>query len=218
MKLAKYGYNEVAVATVSLATIAVVLWWLVTPVLTIIPAVAFALIIWFFRDPERTAPGEKNILVAPADGKIMDIEEVDEPLFLKQKAVRIGIFMSPLDVHLTRVPDSGKIAFIYYCPGRFLSAFNPRAKTENENNSIGLLLKREGRTLPIMIRQISGVLARRIVCKCALEDEVVRGQRVGMIKFGSRTEVYIPAAEKPEISVKIGEMVRSGETVVARIS
>ena len=217
MKLAKYGRDELIVAFLALGIIGTVLWLFVLPLLVIVPGVVLAIIIWFFRDPERNIPVDENAIISPADGLVMDIEELEEPMFVKQKAVRVGIFMSPFDVHLTRVPDSGRISFLYYSPGKFLSAFKPKAKTDNENNSIGLFLKRAGKEIPVLIRQISGVLARRIVCECNLEDEVVRGQRIGMIKFGSRTEVYLPVSSKPEIKVKVGDKVRGGETVVAEL-
>lgn len=217
MKITRYGYDEVLLAFFACGIIATILWMQLSPAWAAIPASFFLFILWFFRDPERTHPDDNGILLSPADGTVHDIEELDEPAFMKQKSLRVGIFMSPFNVHLTRVPESGRISYINYEPGKFLSAFKPGAKTENENNSIGLITKILGKDTPILIKQISGVLARKIVCKCDLEQEVKRGQRVGMIKFGSRTEIYIPASLRPEIKVKIGDKVRGGETIIAEM-
>ncbi|MFI5403033.1 MAG: phosphatidylserine decarboxylase [Planctomycetota bacterium] len=186
------------------------LLFLVHPALAV-PFVALAAFVFsFFRDPERKPPGGPDAAVAPADGTVTDIEEVDEPHFLGGKALRIGIFLSVFNVHVNRAPLEGKVKKVRYSPGRFLDARDPRCKSENESNLVGF----EGARGPFAIRQVAGLIARRIVFPLKEGDPVARGQRMGMIKFGSRTELLVPAGARVKVETAVGRKVKGGETVI----
>jgi phosphatidylserine decarboxylase len=216
--LARWGADELAIAFVSCGFAAYALSIWVHPAAAIVPLWPLAIIVWFFRDPTRApdrSPWNKpDIYCAPADGTVSDIEEVDEPLFIKGKALRIGIFLSPLNVHVNRTPCSGAVHFIKYAAGEFLPAYNKEAPTRNESVSMGLLT---AGGLPIVVKQITGVLARRIVCDAQIGDTLIAGERYGMIKFGSRTEIYVPVGAAPVSLVKIGDKVVGGETEFCRV-
>lgn len=181
--------------------------------LVIIPvSLCLFFVFYFFRDPNRNPPeGEENLL-APADGRIISISHVNEDNYLKCKAVKIATFMSLFSVHVNRISYSGKVEFIKHVPGKFLDARSPDASEKNEHNLLGILTS-DGKT-KIMIKQVAGKVARRIVCDCSIGQDVERGRRFGMIKFGSRLEVYIPEDADFEIAVKEGEMVSAGTTVL----
>jgi phosphatidylserine decarboxylase len=169
-------------------------------------------ILYFFRDPTRILPeGEENVL-APADGRIIEISYEQEANFLKCKAAKIAIFMSLFSVHVNRISYSGKIEFIKHVPGKFFDARAPESSERNEHNIIGILAD-DGNTR-LMIKQIAGKIARRIVCACTVGDNVKRGQRFGMIKFGSRLEVFIPETADFKLAVKEGERVSAGTTIL----
>lgn len=180
--------------------------------LVVIPISIFLFFIfYFFRDPNRNPPDGEEKLLAPADGKIVEILHVQEDNYLKCKAVKIATFMSLFSVHVNRISYSGKVEFIKHVPGKFLDARSPDASEKNEHNLLGILTS-DGKT-KIMIKQVAGKVARRIVCDCSIGQDVERGRRFGMIKFGSRLEVYIPEDADFEIAVKEGEMVSAGTTV-----
>lgn len=168
----------------------------------------------FFRDPDRSPnTGGKSpdeLILSPADGKVVLVQEVDEPEYLKSPATLISIFMSPLDVHVNRVPVSGIIEHLRYVKGKFLIASTPESVNENERMLIGI--NSGGRKL--LFNQVTGYVARRIVCELKAGDSVTAGERFGMIKFGSRVDIYLPLDAKPEI--KEGDAVRSGETIIAQ--
>ena len=210
--LARYGIREIVLFG-GLAGAGVVLsafwFWYLAPVF----GVALGFVLFFFRDPERRVPSVPDVLVSPADGKVVEIGEVDEPKFLGQRARRIGIFMSPLNVHVNRAPCDGEVEAVAYRPGRFLGAYKQLASSENERTSLLLRNAAGGRTR-VLVRQIAGVVARRIVCDVAVGERLERGQRFGMVKFGSRAEVYVPADSGFEWSVRVGQRVRGGETVL----
>jgi phosphatidylserine decarboxylase len=170
----------------------------------------------FFRDPERVVPQDKNILLAPADGTIADIETVDEPGFIGGKALRVGIFLSIFDVHINRSPCRAKVEKITYREGQFLDARNPQAGKANESNDLWLT-RIESPNDKLIVRQISGAIARRIVCRVNVGAELVSGERFGMIKFGSRTELYVPTRDGVECLVKIGDKVKAGLTPVIKL-
>ncbi len=164
---------------------------------------------YFFRDPVRETPSGENLILSPADGKIVAIETASEPLFLKSQAQKISIFLSPLDVHINRIPASGKVDYLSYSPGKFLAAYRDKASTDNEQTATGI-------TSPngkILFKQIAGVLARRIVCRLKLGQEVRAGEKFGMIRFGSRVDIFLP--EGLELKVQKGDKVTGGETVMA---
>lgn len=176
-----------------------------------VPFLALALFVFsFFRDPERKPPPGADAAVAPADGTVTDIEEVEEPHFLGGRALRIGIFLSVFNVHVNRAPLDARVKFVRYSPGRFLDARDPRCRAENEANLIGF----EGARGPFAVRQVAGLIARRIVCPVKEGDPVARGQRMGMIKFGSRTELLVPAGARVKVETAVGRKVRGGETVI----
>lgn len=166
----------------------------------------------FFRDPERVAPTSDDAVVAPADGKVVAIEKVPEGRFLKQPCLRISIFLSVFDVHVNRIPYSGVIRGAYYQKGKYLAANLARAGRENEQS--WLWIKTDGEQ-DIVVSQIAGLIARRIVCWPTMGDRVLRAERFGMIRFGSRTDLYVPVDS--ELLVTKGERVFGGETVLCRL-
>ncbi|MCW8129730.1 MAG: phosphatidylserine decarboxylase family protein [Planctomycetota bacterium] len=210
---AEYGGDELFLATLACGALAWALAVLLHPAAAAVAFAPYAIVLWFFRDPERTVPTDPQLLISPADGTVTDIVEVDEPGFLNTKAVRVGIFLSPFNVHVNRVPCDGMVAHLKYRAGEFLPAYNPKAPERNESFELGLLTLFGDR---VMVKQITGVLARRIVCAAKLGDHFARGQRYGMIKFGSRTELYVPADGGFGVNVKVGEKVVGGETVLVR--
>lgn len=161
----------------------------------------------FFRDPARVAPGGEGLVVSPADGKVVEVDDGAHP-----GGRRVSIFLSPLDVHINRAPLDARVADIRYQPGRFLAAYKGKASEENERNAVELT-DASGRTVRVV--QIAGFLARRIVCYVNPGDSLRKGQRFGMIMFGSRVDLHLPG--DAEIEVAPGQRVRGGETIVARL-
>jgi len=170
-----------------------------------------ALILFFFRDPDRPIPGGEGLVVAPADGEIVAVDRVDEPLFIEGPAVRIGIFMSIWDVHVNRVPLAGEVRLVRHVPGRFLQAFRPEAAEVNEHLLTGIETGR-GR---VLVKQIAGILARRCVGYVSVGEPVQRGQRLGLIRFSSRVDVYLPPGARP--CVGLGDRVQAGSSTLARL-
>jgi phosphatidylserine decarboxylase len=185
------------------------LWLPVPLVLT-----AWLFVASFFRDPERPIPTDADALLSPADGTITDVGLVDEPGVPGGRAFRIGIFLSVFNVHVNRVPRRGRVAALRYFPGYFLDARNPACGVVNEQFWIDLEDAATGR--PLRIKQIAGAIARRIVCWLKPGEEVHAGTRLGMIKFGSRTEVYLPAGEPIDVAVRVGDKVRGGSSILLR--
>jgi phosphatidylserine decarboxylase len=170
----------------------------------------FLFLISFFRNPNRKIEKlDDQLVYAPADGKVVVIEETEETEYLKGKALQVSIFMSPLNVHVNRNPISGKITYYKYHPGKFLPAWEPKASTENERTTIVY----EGNNGLILMRQIAGALAKRIVCYAKTGETIVQGEDIGFIKFGSRVDMYFPIGTK--INVQLGEVVMGNQTVVA---
>ena len=167
-------------------------------------------VMWFFRDPERRWGIGENLILAPADGKVVAIVETDEPAFIGGVAVRISIFMNVFDCHVNRYPVDGTVEYRYYNPGRFLNAAGDKASLDNEQSSVGLATRR-GR---VLIRQIAGLIARRIVTDHPVGTPVTQGQRLGMIRFGSRVDMFLPATVT--VLVKVGDTTRVGVTPVAK--
>lgn len=167
--------------------------------------------LYFFRDPERTAQAGDKLVVCPADGRILGIEQVEEDEFLKGPADKLSIFMNVFDVHVNRAPLAGIIGYKQYRPGKFLNASFDKASLDNEAMTIGIESEAHGK---ILVRQIAGLIARRIVCRVAPGDSIGRGERFGLIRFGSRVEVYVPAG-KVNWKVQAGDIVRAGETILA---
>lgn len=166
-------------------------------------------VIWFFRNPEREIPAGEGVVVAPADGKIIEIKEVDEERILKNQSLKISIFMNVFNVHVNRIPYSGKIVDILYNKGKFVSANKEKASLENEQNAV-LLETPEGKK--ILFVQIAGLIARRIACWVKKGDMVERGQRFGLIRFGSRVDIYLPLGVKLQVS--LGDRTKAGTTIL----
>jgi len=166
--------------------------------------------VYFFRDPYREPPPGEEKIVAPADGRVVDITEVTEKEFLGERAVRVDIFLSLFDVHINRAPCAGEVEYLRYERGKFLNALRRKAAEQNENNCIGIA----ERNRRVLVRQIAGQVARRIVCDCRVGQQIRRGEKLGMIKFGSRTELYVPVSQLAELRISPGTKVRAGETVI----
>jgi phosphatidylserine decarboxylase len=217
--LTKYGLPQAAVfPLIIIAAMIVCLLVLPAGVLFVIEVILAVVLMWvlsFFRDPQRIPPAGKNILLAPADGTIRDIEIVDENDFIGGKAMRIGIFLSVFNVHINRSPCDVKVEKITYKKGSYKDARHPQAGKVNESNDLWLTKTCEPRD-KLIVRQISGTIARRIVCGAEEKQNLSGGEKFGMIKFGSRTELYLPDRENAKILVKAGDKVKAGLTILAR--
>lgn len=167
---------------------------------------------WFFRNPARVPPAGQGVVVSPGDGRVIAVEEEDEPRFLKDRGIRISIFLNVFDVHVNRVPCDGTLADIAYQPGRFLAANRPEATLHNEQNAL-MIRTAEGHKL--LCVQVAGLIARRIVCWARPGETVHRGERYGLIRFGSRMDTFLPRGSK--VCVKVGDRVKGGETVLAEL-
>lgn len=200
MKFAPDGYFFMAAIT----AVTLLLTWLSHWTLTVMLPLA-ALVFWFFRDPERMPQGPGA--VSPADGEVIEIYETEHPY--TGKALKVGIFMNVFSVHVNRMPSSGTIEYLEYVPGKKWFANAGKASLENERMYVGYL-SADG---PVLLTQIAGLIARRIVCRLKKGDRLERGQRFGMIKFGSKVDVYLPLSLK--CTVKIGQKVTAGQTVIA---
>jgi phosphatidylserine decarboxylase len=216
--LTKYGLPQAAVFP--LIIIAAMIVCLLLPAAALITAevILAVLLIWvlsFFRDPQRIPPAEENLLLAPADGTIRDIEIVDENNFIGGKSLRIGIFLSIFNVHINRSPCNVKVEKIIYKKGSYKDARNPLAGTVNESNDLWLIRTDEPRD-KLIVRQISGAIARRIVCETEENQYLAGGEKFGMIKFGSRTELYLPQRKDANLLVKVGDKVKAGLSPVVR--
>jgi len=188
-------------------------WLIICRTLSVIVFLFALFTAYFFRDPERTVPYDDTALLSPADGTIIDIREVVEPLYLKDKVKRVSIFMSPFNVHINRTPITGVIDFVHYHPGKFLSAFKEKASLDNESILVGFKAQRDSQK--VAVKLIAGLIARRIVFNKKEGDTLRQGERIGMIRFGSRAELFCPLTT--EIRVKNGDKVSGGLTVIGVI-
>ena len=168
------------------------------------------IVVYFFRIPNRKVKTSKNVVLAPCDGKIVQIREVEESEFFNQKKILVSIFMSPLNVHSNHYPIDGNIVYTKYHPGKFLVAWNPKSSTKNERSSVVI----ENTKISILVRQIAGALARRIVTYSKRNEQVISGDELGFIKFGSRVDLYLPL--NTEINVKLNEKVKSKISIIAK--
>ncbi|MGH7794393.1 MAG: phosphatidylserine decarboxylase family protein [Candidatus Binatia bacterium] len=207
MRIAKEGYPLILTGA-ALTTVAAVAGWKIASTALGIATLAVA---GFFRDPERRIPTGEGLVVAPADGKVVSIADVSGAARFCDAVTRVSIFLSPLDVHINRMPVAGTVQEVRYEPGKFLAAYKEEASERNEQNSLKVVDPQE-RLFGVV--QIAGVLARRIVCRVNPSDILRRGDRFGLIMFGSRTDLYLPRGCKLEISE--GQRVKGGETIVGR--
>jgi len=185
----------------------------ITPMLVALWFLFALFTLFFFRDPDASVPAGTDMILSPAHGRIDVIERIREPLFMAGECQRISMFLSVMDVHVQNAPVSGRIAFFKYTTGQFLNALKTESAIHNENVLLGFE-PRERPACKIAVRVIAGVLARRIVPYVELGDEVERGERIGLVQFGSRADVYLPLACK--LAVQLGDHVAGGETVLAR--
>ncbi len=174
--------------------------------------ILLTLLLIFFRNPVIDTLQEDNAVVAPADGKIVAIEEVEEEEYYKDKRLLISIFMSPLDIHINRVPIGGVVKYVKYHSGKYLVAWHPKSSTKNERNTVVI----ENEYCSVLVRQVAGAVARRIVNYLKSGDTAIQGKDLGFIKFGSRVDVYLPP--QTELNVTLDQKVKGGETVLARIA
>lgn len=169
-------------------------------------------VLYFFRDPERRFDSSENLLLSPADGRVMSILEINEEEYIRGKAIKVSIFLSLFNVHINRIPVSGTVTYQQYRPGKMLPAFKSHASELNERNTIGV----DTGTTKILVRQITGLVARRIVWWVKPGDKVKQGERFGLIKFGSCTEIIVPK-DQVEILVRQGDKVVASQTVIGRL-
>ncbi len=212
MKVAKEGIPFILIGLV-VASLSLV-GFQPSPVRIGVAVVCWLLALWviaFFRDPERDGPRGADKVIAPADGKVIMITEVDEPQFLQGKATRVSIFMNVFNVHVNRYPVAGRVAYTRYLPGKFLNAAEAKSSLENEQSSVGMEF--HGRRL--LFTQIAGLVARRIITYSKVGDEVQQGQRMGLIRFGSRVDVFLPA--DATVQVQLGQTTVAGTTVIATL-
>jgi len=227
MPLAKEGLREMLLGTLVLGGLAALAGWLLWP-LALAPLIVWVWMIAFFRDPRRVRSYEPGMLCSPADGTITEITEIapgdaagwrwggaagERPPY-DGPAVRIGMFLSLFNVHINRMPCAGRVRDTRYTPGEFLDARSPDCGVRNEANTL-LIDPDAPMPGPIIVRQVAGKVARRIICSVGRGDHATIGQRIGLIKFGSRTELIIPKLPGTEITVKVGQAVRGGLTIVA---
>jgi phosphatidylserine decarboxylase len=212
VNVAREGLPFILIATaVAVGTFALALmrrsWplWLAAVLLTVIAL----WVAYFFRDPERTGQRGDALVVSPADGRIVMITDVDEPSFVHGKATRISIFMNIFNVHVNRYPVSGTVRYVHYNPGKFINAAADKASLDNEQMSVGL----ETHGVRVLVRQIAGAIARRIVTYSKEGDAAQQGERFGIIRFGSRVDVFVPT--NSTVRVKVGEKTAAGTTLLA---
>jgi phosphatidylserine decarboxylase len=204
MRVAPEGRVFIVAAAVICAVLIGFGWWTALAVWS--PVTLW--IVAFFRDPVRHGPRDERLVLAPADGKVVAIVPMEEPLFLQGPSTRVSIFMNVFNVHVNRYPADGTVAFRQYRPGKFFNAAAEKASTTNEQSDVGLQTPRG----PVLVRQIAGLVARRIVTDARLGDTVRQGERMGLIRFGSRVDVFLPP--QVQVRVGVGAVTRAGLTVL----
>ncbi|WP_432713131.1 phosphatidylserine decarboxylase family protein [Pedobacter sp.] len=219
MTIHKEGYTTIAITLLFIFVINAFIDYRysdITWLRWLIYIVSFALfltVLQFFRNPKRTFTSDDAMLICPADGKVVVIEETEEGEYFKDKRLQVSIFMSPVNVHINRNPISGVVIFFKYHPGKYLAAWNPKSSTENERTTVVV----EHRTgIPVLYRQIAGALARRIVWYVKEGDVVEQGKEFGFIKFGSRVDIFLPVGTK--VNVELNQVVKGGITVLGQLS
>jgi phosphatidylserine decarboxylase len=218
MTLHREGYKYISIATVLFAVIAwlnqhflIDILWLFWPI-QVIFFLLWLWIVWFFRIPNRTFTKGENLVIAPADGKVVVIEETIETEYFKDKRLQVSIFMSPLNVHVNRSPINGEVKYMKYHPGKYLVAWHPKSSTENERTTVVV----GNNKTTLLMRQIAGALARRICYYVKEGQPIAQNEEFGFIRFGSRVDIYFPVGT--QIDVKIGQKVEGGVTVLAKMS
>ena len=227
MTLTKYGRKEwlgsgiIVIVIVLLLFLLLKAGWTGFTIISILLAICWLGVAAFFRDPKRVIPEEDDILIAPADGTVKDIRTLEKcdysEIFANKPVLRVGIFLSVFNVHINRAPCKLEVTDTEYKEGKFHDARNELAIDENESNAVLGMAEVSGKEFPIVVKQISGAVARKIVCKAKSGSSYKMGEKFGMIKFGSRTEVYLPAEDWIKLKVKIGDKLHAGETIIAGI-
>lgn len=215
LPFARWGLAEVQIFGWPLAALAAAAWYWLDWHWALVPGALLFFVLYFFRDPHRRIPAGPGLVVAPADGTVVEVSRLPQDEYIGGPAVRIGIFMSIFSVHVNRAPVAARVIALRYSPGEFLNALRPESSQRNESMWIGL----EEDAPPhrrLVVRQIAGAIARRIVCPLRPGEHVLRGQRIGMIKFGSRTEVILRDEPGLVVEVRSGDAVRAGSDVIAR--
>ncbi|MEB2309814.1 MAG: phosphatidylserine decarboxylase family protein [Candidatus Brocadiaceae bacterium] len=214
ISLTKYGFKELIIFGIPCVVgigVSVAFFPWILPV----PLFILAFLLNFFRDPDRDTPQGDDLILAPADGTVSHIVPIFEDNYLKCNTTKISIFMSVMNVHVNRAPVYGRVEFIKHTKGKFLDARDDECFSSNESTLMGLLLM--GSHTKIAVKQIAGRIARRIVCACRIGDVFEQGQRFGMIKFGSRVEVFVPDSVPFDVLVKVGDKVTAGKTILGKI-
>jgi len=217
MTLHREGYRYIIYATLGWALIAFLTWkflfhaFIPFLVINILCFLLWFWVIWFFRLPRRTFHAGEQLVIAPADGKVVVIEETEEPEYFKDRRLQVSIFMSPLNVHVNRAPIDGVVKYVKYHPGKYLVAWHPKSSTENERTTVVI----ENERAPILLRQIAGALARRICYYVKEGQPIKQHEEFGFIRFGSRVDVFLPIGTK--VDVNIGQTVKGGITVLAEL-
>ncbi|MCC8109568.1 MAG: phosphatidylserine decarboxylase [Planctomycetes bacterium] len=222
MSLTHHGAREVAVSAVLFCIGTIVFislfrhhnsYWCLVPILPL--ALLFAWVLAFFRDPPRVVPNEPGVIVSPADGLVTHVDTADEPDYIGGEALRCSIFLSIFNVHLNRSPAAGTIEFSRHRPGSFYDARSEDSLAKNENQDIGIATTEPGMPRKMVVRQSTGAIARRIICPVKPGMSLRRGEKYGMIKFGSRTTLFLSRDAEVEWKVKVGDTVRAGSTILA---
>jgi phosphatidylserine decarboxylase len=218
--LTHYATREILLFGGAGVALTALVGWLAAPLwyLAALPLVVTIWVFSFFRDPERRVPQGDRLLLSAADGRVTHIETIDAPeeLGTDGQALRISIFLSVFNCHLNRAPCAGRVEKIVHRPGRYLNAMNAASAVENEQNIVVISADVIGR--PVLVRQVSGAIARRIVCRAGVGDPLAAGQRFGMIKFGSRTDIVVPSDVPLEMRVRVGDRVKAGLTVLGQFT
>ena len=175
----------------------------------VVSVIGYLLVLWFFRLPSRSFHEDDNLVISPADGRVVAIEEIEENEYFRDRRLQVSIFMSPLNVHVNHFPITGTVSYYKYHPGNYLVAWHPKASESNERNSVVI----ENGKHAVLVRQIAGVLARRIVCYAQSGEQVQQGQELGFIKFGSRVDLFLPPGVK--LNVELGQKVSGKTSVIA---
>jgi phosphatidylserine decarboxylase len=214
MRIHKEGFAILLLTLIVVASLNIVFYWLIRnhiwqTVLIVLSVIMFLLVVWFFRNPERSVIPDEAVILCPADGKVVVIEEVVESEYFKDKRLQVSVFMSPLNVHVNRYPVSGLVSYFRYHPGKYLVAWHPKSSALNERSTVVI---RDVKGREILVRQIAGAVARRIVPYAVQGEQVTQGDELGFIKFGSRVDLFLPPDTK--IAVKLGDKVTGNRTVI----
>lgn len=224
MQLTPLGSREIIVSGVVFCVLGLILYNLYrfyNAPLYLLPlpflAIVFGWVLWFFRDPPRRIPSDPGLIVSPADGTVTHLDEAEEAEYIGGNALRCSIFLSIFDVHMNRAPAAGVVEHVVFRPGEFYDARREESLAKNQNQDIGLRTEEPGLPAKIVVRQSTGAIARRIVCPVKKGQSLARGQRYGMIKFGSRTTLFLSPDRRVEWRVRVGDKVKAGETILAEV-